>query len=102
MDPRAGQAPRTDQVVDLTTFAKLVDAYHDVRPEPAIGAHGWYAARPSGTANIYKIYAESFRGEHHLRRIVTEAQRVVDCALADPGGRTSRGDNQHPTVEVKP
>lgn len=43
---------------------------------------GWFAARPSGTENIYKIYAESFRGEDHLRRIIREAQAVVDRALA--------------------
>jgi phosphoglucomutase len=42
---------------------------------------GWFAARPSGTENIYKIYAESFRGEDHLERIVEEAQAMVDGAL---------------------
>jgi phosphoglucomutase len=46
-------------------------------------ANGWFAARPSGTENIYKIYAESFRDEHHLRRIIDEAQAVVDAAIAD-------------------
>jgi phosphoglucomutase len=43
---------------------------------------GWFAARPSGTEDIYKIYAESFRGEDHLQRIVKEAQAMVDAALA--------------------
>jgi len=42
---------------------------------------GWFAARPSGTENIYKIYAESFKGEAHLQAIVEEAQRIVDNAL---------------------
>ncbi len=42
---------------------------------------GWFAARPSGTEDIYKIYAESFHGEDHLRRIVHEAQAIVDLAL---------------------
>jgi phosphoglucomutase len=42
---------------------------------------GWFAARPSGTENIYKIYAESFRDEKHLQAIVTEAQQIVDNAL---------------------
>jgi phosphoglucomutase len=42
---------------------------------------GWFAARPSGTENIYKLYAESFRGENHLERIVEEAQAMVDGAL---------------------
>ncbi len=43
---------------------------------------GWFAARPSGTENIYKIYAESFRGEAHLRRIQDDAQAIVARALA--------------------
>lgn len=46
-----------------------------------ITANGWFAARPSGTEDIYKIYAESFRGEKHLRQILEEAQKVVDAAL---------------------
>ena len=46
-----------------------------------IAENGWFAARPSGTENIYKIYAESFRGEQHLRRIADEAQTIVDTAL---------------------
>lgn len=43
---------------------------------------GWFAARPSGTENIYKIYAESFRSDDHLKQIVKEAQMIVDSALA--------------------
>ncbi|MDQ6634645.1 MAG: phosphoglucomutase (alpha-D-glucose-1,6-bisphosphate-dependent), partial [Gemmatimonadota bacterium] len=43
---------------------------------------GWFVARPSGTEDIYRIYAESFRGPDALRRIVTEAQTIVDTALA--------------------
>ena len=43
---------------------------------------GWFAARPSGTENIYKIYAESFQGADHLRRILEEAQTIVSDALA--------------------
>ena len=45
-------------------------------------ANGWFAARPSGTEDVYKIYAESFRGEAHLREIFAEAQKVVDAAIA--------------------
>lgn len=47
-----------------------------------IAKNGWFAARPSGTEDIYKIYAESFRGEDHLRQILEEAQKIVDAALA--------------------
>jgi phosphoglucomutase len=43
---------------------------------------GWFAARPSGTEDIYKIYGESFRGQDHLHRILEEAQTIVDEALA--------------------
>jgi phosphoglucomutase len=46
-----------------------------------VTARGWFAARPSGTENIYKIYAESFQGEEHLNSIVTEAPEIVDRAL---------------------
>ena len=45
-------------------------------------ANGWFAARPSGTEEIYKIYAESFKGEAHLRQIQAEAQDIVKAALA--------------------
>ncbi len=47
-----------------------------------VAANGWFAARPSGTEDIYKIYAESFRDETHLRSILREAQSIVDAALA--------------------
>jgi phosphoglucomutase len=47
-----------------------------------VAEHGWFAARPSGTEDIYKLYAESLRGEEHLERILVEAQEVVDAALA--------------------
>jgi phosphoglucomutase len=43
------------------------------------------AARPSGTEDIYKIYAESFRGADQLQRIVQQAQTIVDAVLAAPG-----------------
>jgi phosphoglucomutase len=47
-----------------------------------VTASGWFAARPSGTEDIYKIYAESFNGETQLRLILAQAQQVVDIALA--------------------
>ncbi len=48
----------------------------------AVAESGWFAVRPSGTENIYKIYAESFRGADHLRRILEEAQAIVSDAIA--------------------
>jgi phosphoglucomutase len=44
----------------------------------AIAENGWFAARPSGTEEIYKIYAESFKGKEHLQRIISEAQEIVN------------------------
>jgi phosphoglucomutase len=49
-----------------------------------VTANGWFAARPSGTENIYKIYAESFRDAAHLNALVAEAQQLVDAAIAGP------------------
>ncbi|HMA95206.1 MAG TPA: phosphoglucomutase (alpha-D-glucose-1,6-bisphosphate-dependent) [Polyangiaceae bacterium] len=48
-------------------------------------AQGWFAARPSGTENVYKIYAESFRGHEHLARVQEEARAIVSAALAKAG-----------------
>jgi phosphoglucomutase len=53
-----------------------------------VAESGWFAARPSGTENIYKIYAESFRDEAHLQEIVSEAQQIVNNALASTVGRS--------------
>ena len=50
-------------------------------------ANGWFAARPSGTEEIYKIYAESFNGADHLHRILGEAQHIVDRAIAGDDAR---------------
>ncbi len=47
-----------------------------------VAASGWFAARPSGTENIYKIYAESFKDQAHLNAIVSEAEEIVNNALA--------------------
>jgi phosphoglucomutase len=48
--------------------------------------NGWFAARPSGTEDVYKIYAESFKGRDHLRRIQTEAQEIVAAAFQESTG----------------
>ena len=51
---------------------------------------GWFAARPSGTEDIYKIYAESFCDDAHLRRILDEAQSIVDTALNSISSRETQ------------
>jgi phosphoglucomutase len=65
-------------------LAKLTRAPGDHAPIGGLkvtAAHGWFAARPSGTENVYKIYAESFRDQAHLSAILSEAQAIVDAAL---------------------
>jgi phosphoglucomutase len=54
-----------------------------------IARDGWFAARPSGTEDIYKIYSESFLGQNHLRRIQQEAQTIVTETLARSGARAA-------------
>jgi phosphoglucomutase len=66
--------------------AKLTQAPGNAAPIgglKVITRSGWFAARPSGTENIYKIYAESFKDERHLQAIVAEAQEIVSKSLDD-------------------
>jgi phosphoglucomutase len=53
-----------------------------------VTANGWFAARPSGTEDIYKIYAESFKSEAHLMAILSEAEKLVNSALTSPKGQS--------------
>ncbi|MHB1013618.1 MAG: hypothetical protein ACYC37_12085, partial [Desulfobacteria bacterium] len=48
-------------------------------------ANGWFAARPSGTEDVYKLYAESFLGADHLRKIQEEAQALIARVFPSPG-----------------
>jgi phosphoglucomutase len=69
-------------------LAKLTTAPGNNAPTggPKIAtAMGWFATRPSGTENIYKIYAESFRDEDHRSRILSEARQIVNQALDHSG-----------------
>jgi phosphoglucomutase len=52
-----------------------------------VAKNGWFAARASGTENIYKIYAESFTSESHLHAIISEAQEIVHNALESGAGK---------------
>jgi phosphoglucomutase len=68
--------------------AKLTRAPYNDAPIgglKVVAENGWFAARPSGTEDIYKIYAESFRGEDHLKLIFGEAQEIVAAAFAAAG-----------------
>ncbi|WP_038168573.1 phosphoglucomutase (alpha-D-glucose-1,6-bisphosphate-dependent) [Thiomonas sp. FB-Cd] len=59
-----------------------------------VASSGWFAARPSGTEDIYKIYAESTQGPEHLQRILQEAQRIVDAAIAPVAPRAAAVTSQ--------
>jgi len=83
----AGLSPEQVRATELAgepITAKLVKAPSN---DAAIGGlkvcteSGWFAARPSGTEDVYKIYAESFKGAEHLSRIQEEARAVVADAL---------------------
>jgi len=77
-----------DQLAGDTILAKLTKAPGNDQPIgglKVVTANGWFAARPSGTEDIYKIYAESFQGPDHLRQIQTEAQQIVNAAFEAAG-----------------
>jgi phosphoglucomutase len=83
----APEAVRDDELAGEPILHKLTRAPGNDAPIgglKVVAASGWFAARPSGTENIYKIYAESFRDEAHLQAIVAEAQRIVNNAVAIP------------------
>ncbi len=69
-----------EKIVDVLTRAPGNNA--PIGGLKVVAESGWFAARPSGTEDIYKIYAESFRSREHLDRLLAEAQTVVDQALA--------------------
>jgi len=81
ISPLAGKpAPRQGEPI----IAKLTSAPGNHAPIgglKVVSSNGWFAARPSGTENIYKIYAESFTSQSHLSAIVNEAQKMVNHAL---------------------
>jgi len=74
----------TSTLGDEPITAKLTKASGNQAPIgglKVIATNGWFAARPSGTESIYKIYAESFKDRHHLNTIISEAQEIVKNAL---------------------
>jgi phosphoglucomutase len=93
-DQKARLARLSPQAVQASTLAgepitaKLTRAPGNDAPIDGlkvVTARGWFAARPSGTENIYKIYAESFKDEHHLEALLSEAQEMVNDALGTDG-----------------
>lgn len=79
---------KADELAGDPIVAKLTKAPGNDAPFGGLKVvtdQGWFAARPSGTEEIYKIYAESFRGEEHLRHIQIEARAIVEAAFAAAG-----------------
>ena len=72
-----------EPIVSKLTRAPGNDA--DIGGLKVVTQGGWFAARPSGTEDICKIYAESFRGEKHLKRIQEEAMTIVEAAYKETG-----------------
>jgi phosphoglucomutase len=82
------QMVAASQLAGEPILAKLTSAPSNDAPIgglKVVTENGWFAARPSGTENIYKIYAESFLGSSHLQAIQEEAQAIVDAALRQSG-----------------
>jgi phosphoglucomutase len=71
-----------EKIISIMTTAPGSD--NPIGGVKVITEDGWFAARPSGTENVYKLYAESFRGAEHLKRIQSEAQEIVKRALSVP------------------
>ena len=91
LEETAGQTPISPEQVAAETLAGepiIVKLTHAPGNGAAIGGlkvcteNGWFAARPSGTEDLYKIYAESFKGEEHLKQIQAEAKKIVQAALS--------------------
>ncbi|HWC16730.1 MAG TPA: hypothetical protein VG498_06930, partial [Terriglobales bacterium] len=79
------ESVKESELAGESILAKLTKAPGNNAPIgglKVVAKSGWFAARPSGTENIYKIYAESFKGESHLNAIVSEAQEIVKNALS--------------------
>jgi phosphoglucomutase len=84
LETLSAEQVRSSDLVGEKILTILTSAPGDGAPiggVKVVAESGWFAARPSGTENIYKIYAESFRGADHLRRILEEAQAIVSDAL---------------------
>ena len=80
-------AVRTSQLAGDPITARLTRAPGNNAPIgglKVVTTNGWFAARPSGTENILKVYAESLVSQQHLDTIVAEARRIVDNALQSP------------------
>ena len=91
------EAVKESDLVGESITAKLTTAPGNGAPIgglKVVANSGWFAARPSGTENIYKIYAESFKSQTHLNAIVSEAQKMVNNALGSTEALPQAGARQ--------
>ena len=81
LSPQQGKASELagEQITGMLTTAPGDNA--SIGGLKVVTANGWFAARPSGTEDVYKIYAESFQGEDHLCRIIEDAQALIATTL---------------------
>jgi phosphoglucomutase len=79
------EAVKADTLAGEPIVARLTRAPGNDAPIgglKVVAENGWFAARPSGTEDVYKLYAESFKGRDHLKRIQDEAREIINAALA--------------------
>jgi phosphoglucomutase len=91
------EAVKESELAGEPILAKLTRAPGNNAPIgglKVVSAGGWFAARPSGTENVYKVYAESFKDQAHLEALVSEAQRIVNNALGHPDPGRVRGEER--------
>ena len=84
VDPRAGKLPAPAMLANIPRLMRAPTAPGNNAPIgglKVVTPGGWFAARPSGTEDVYKLYAESFKGHDHLHRIQEEAQGVIQRAF---------------------
>ena len=87
-------AVKESDLAGVSITAKLTKAPGNHAPIgglKVVAESGWFAARPSGTEKIYKIYAESFKSQAHLNSILSEAQQMVNNALGSSGAVSQQG-----------
>jgi phosphoglucomutase len=93
------EAVKESKLAGETITAKLTRAPGNNAPIgglKVVAASGWFAARPSGTENIYKIYAESFKDQAHLDGILSEAREMVNSALNSTAPRGGQAEGRRP------
>jgi phosphoglucomutase len=95
LSPEAIKAPNLGGEPILAKLTRAPGNDAPIGGLKVVARSGWFAARPSGTEAIYKIYGESFRDEAHLQAIVSEAHEMVNTALASSDPARGRGGERH-------